>query len=37
MKFELSVTFQAQPAEVKTLKLPDPALELKLELFELSA
>ena len=36
MKDELLVTVQGQPAVVTTLKLPDPTLELKLELFALN-
>jgi hypothetical protein len=33
MNVELFVTVQAQPAEVSTLKLPEPALELRSEVF----
>lgn len=35
IKLELFVTLQVQPAEVMTLKLPAPALELRFELFVL--
>jgi hypothetical protein len=37
MKLELFTTLQEQPAAATTLKPPDPALELKLELFVLNA
>ena len=36
MKVELFVTLQEQPAEVTTLNVPDPAPELKVEVFVLS-